>query len=114
MYAVRRMYLPGATFNCFSSIAIEGNGTGSVKLTHGLSAMKHKLGGSTPAVRRKVDNLRELSHRLSFYEYCSGVLWMLVDKLQAAEALERSTAAEVDWPEVLRVRDSEFNYMPKI
>ena len=75
MYAVRRMYLPGATFNCYRSIAIEGNGTGSVKLTHGLSAMKHKLGGSTPAVRRKVDDpRRELSHRLSFDEYCSGVL----------------------------------------
>ena len=59
MYAVWRMYLAGATFNCFSSIAIEGNGAGSVKLTHGLSAMKHKLGGSTPAVRREVDDLRE-------------------------------------------------------
>ena len=46
----------------------------SVKLTHGLSAMKHKLGGSTPAARREVDDLREVSHRLSFYEYCSGVL----------------------------------------
>ena len=60
--------------NCFRSIAIEGNGAGSVTLTRELLEMKVKLGRSTPAVRRKVDDLRELSHRLSFYKYFSGVL----------------------------------------
>ena len=51
-----------------------------------LSAMKFMLGRSTSAVCREVDDLRELSHGLSIYEYYSWVLWMLVDKLQTAEA----------------------------